>query len=54
MGSQIPKSSRKNTSGRFAEKTYLPSIGIGTADRGGIGNQNMLEKKRAHGNDARE
>ena len=52
MGSQMPNNSRKNTSGRFAEKAYLTGVSVGSADRGGVGNQNVFEQKRADGNDA--
>ena len=37
-----------------AQEFNLPRISAGAIDGGGIGNQNMLDEKGAHGNDSRQ
>jgi hypothetical protein len=49
-----PEQLKEEHERKIAQKAYLSGIGIWAADRGGIGNENVLEEKRAHGNDTRK
>ena len=46
------KQLKKEDQRKICQKAHLPGVGVRPADRGGVGNQNVFEQKRAHGNDA--
>src|ERR1700752_2200924 len=47
-----PKELKEEDKRKIGEKTHLPGVRVRAADRGGVGNQNMFEKKSTDGNDA--